>query len=406
VRHHLTNLPGSGATVIAASGSRVLDVGGVQAGAYEVKGKKYWYKPSASGPVTFTTRDAGQLVSHGAFIALDDLSQRLAGGDVYIKRALAATLSASGGNPDSNNAYAAGDFEANTLFGNIATAQDYASYLQNASVINALIAAEPTSAFSAGWTITFARVLELGLDRRRKSDWLGGWGAFLDETADGKIDGTAFAPGNVFLELDPETNERLFVFVDADGALLGVLGDTIDTASKDVIEGTSGNDEIIVNIDTVALTASHTLNGAAATAGNHKIRVAALIDGAGGDDVIRGGDLGNDLLGGAGADILVGGKLDDWLLGGEGDDRLFAGAAGNITFTLGDATAENAALALDGGNGDYLDGGAGDDALYGARGSDWLSGGDGADRILGGAGGDTRNCVAVNDNKLACGLAA
>lgn len=63
-------------------------------------------------------------------------------------------------------------------------------------MINALIAAEPTSAFTAGWTITFARVLELGLDRRWKSDWLGGWGAFLDETADGKIDRSAFANDN------------------------------------------------------------------------------------------------------------------------------------------------------------------------------------------------------------------
>jgi hypothetical protein len=116
--------------VIAASGSRVLDVGGVQAGAYEMKGKKYWYKPSASGPVTFSTKDASQLVNHGAFIALSDLSERLMGGDVYIKRAVAATMAQSGGNRFAAG-YAAGDFEANTLFGNIATAQDYAQYLQN-----------------------------------------------------------------------------------------------------------------------------------------------------------------------------------------------------------------------------------------------------------------------------------
>ncbi len=86
--------------VIAASGSRVVDVGGVQAGAYEVKGKKYWYKPDASGAVTFTTKDAGQLVNHGAFIALDDLNQRLVGGDVYIKRAVAATVANAGGDDE------------------------------------------------------------------------------------------------------------------------------------------------------------------------------------------------------------------------------------------------------------------------------------------------------------------
>ncbi len=42
------------------------------------------------------------------------------------------------------------------------------------------------------WTITFARVLELGLDRRWKSDWLGGWAAFLDETADGGANDNEF----------------------------------------------------------------------------------------------------------------------------------------------------------------------------------------------------------------------
>ncbi len=61
--------------VIAASGSRLTDVGGVQAGAYEVKGKKYWYKPNGGGPITFVTKDAAQLVNHGAFIALYDLSE-------------------------------------------------------------------------------------------------------------------------------------------------------------------------------------------------------------------------------------------------------------------------------------------------------------------------------------------
>ncbi|HCK83377.1 MAG TPA: hypothetical protein DHW63_02310 [Hyphomonadaceae bacterium] len=137
--------------VIAASGSRLIDVGGVQAGAYEVKCKKYWYKPNGAGPVTFTTKDPGQLVNHGAFIALYDLSERLGGGDVYIKRAVAATMAMSGGNRNAAG-YAAGDFEANTLFGNIATAQSYAHYLQNPAIINALMSADQQSAFTAGWT--------------------------------------------------------------------------------------------------------------------------------------------------------------------------------------------------------------------------------------------------------------
>ncbi len=99
------------------------------------------------------------------------------GGDVYIKRALSATLAAAGGDANLDTAYSAGAFEMATLLGNIATAQSYGEYLQNPAVINALIAAEPSSAFTAGWVITLARVLEMGLDRRWKSDWIGGLAA-------------------------------------------------------------------------------------------------------------------------------------------------------------------------------------------------------------------------------------
>ena len=66
------------------------DAGAVQVGAYESKGKMFWYKPAEGADVTFKTSDAGELINHGGFLALADLSERLVGGDVYIKRALAA----------------------------------------------------------------------------------------------------------------------------------------------------------------------------------------------------------------------------------------------------------------------------------------------------------------------------
>jgi hypothetical protein len=171
--------------VVAASGAHVFDAGGVRAGSYLIKGDNFRYHAFGGAPMSFNTKDASQLINHGAFVALTDLSTRLVGGDVYVKRALSATLAQAGGDADAYRAYAAGAFEAQTLLGNIATAQDYASYLQNASVINALIAAEPESAFAVEWIVSFARVMELGLDKRWASDWTGGWGAFLDESADG-----------------------------------------------------------------------------------------------------------------------------------------------------------------------------------------------------------------------------
>ncbi len=69
------------------------------------------------------------------------------------------------------------------------------------------------------------------------------------------------------------------------GAFIGyILGGLIGTASKDAITGTAAADTLTVNGAAIALTAAHTLNGVAATAGAHTIRVAALIDGGAGDE--------------------------------------------------------------------------------------------------------------------------
>ena len=59
-------------------------------------------------------------------------------------------------------------------------AQDYQNYLNNREAINALIAANPDSAFAAGWIATFARVNDLGLNQCNASDFLGGLVGYLD----------------------------------------------------------------------------------------------------------------------------------------------------------------------------------------------------------------------------------
>ena len=80
------------------------------------------------------------------------------------------------------------------------------------------------------------------------------------------------------------------------------------------------------------------------------------IDGAGGDDIITGSNLGDHLIGGAGNNTLNG--LD-------GDDTLdVSGSSGTNT----------------------LNGGAGDDTLIGGTGDDTLNGGGGNDTLYGGGG--------------------
>lgn len=88
-----------------------------------------------------------------------------------------------------------------------------------------------------------------------------------------------------------------------------------------------------------------------------------VIDGAGGNDNITGGNLADQLYGGAGNDTLSGLTGNDYLSGGAGDDN------------------------LNGGDGDdLLEGGEGNDALDGGRGADVLRGGAGNDTLGGAAG--------------------
>lgn len=96
-----------------------------------------------------------------------------------------------------------------------------------------------------------------------------------------------------------------------------------------------------------------------------------VIDGGGGDDVIRVGGGDDVIRGGAGDDQLFSLGGTDALYGGDGDDELFAGGSGA---------------------GDSLDGGDGADQLHGSTYADVFIGGLGIDTVFyGGA-------VAVNIN--------
>src|SRR5262249_34817875 len=162
--------------------------------------------------------------------------------------------------------------------------------------INAAIAAEPQSAFAVGWLMTLARASELGLDKRGVSDWVGGWNVFMDEEKGGAIDGDAFTPANLSMSLDPNSRSRIFSFSDGAGGFLGKVGDTIAAGDKTQVTATSGNDSITVSVDTISNTTGLTIDGAAANGSAKKINIAAVIDAGAGDDTVRAGDLGNDVL--------------------------------------------------------------------------------------------------------------
>jgi Ca2+-binding RTX toxin-like protein len=375
--------------VLRLTGSRLVDGTQVRVGSYGTFKQDFVYRETVgpqAGQHTLRTKDPQEVLTYGSAMALADMVPRLQGGDVFVKRALAATLTNSSVITFPNHPGFAGTFEIEALFGNLATARDYRAYRQNAANIDALVKAEPSSEFAATWIATLARAYELGLHRRAATDWAGGWTAFLDEALDGRIDGNAFLPTNLSFTINPATGERLFAFFDADGNHLGNLGDTIDTSSTDDIAGTSGADTIEMNGGTLTNTTGLTINGTLANGSPYEISVAASINAGEGNDLVIASRLGNEVSGGDGNDTLIGSDLDDWIMGDAGDDRIFAGYAWHV-FTDGDAAGTAAALNTHG-NGDFVDGGDGNDILYGTRGSDWLMGGGGADLILGGAGAD------------------
>ena len=254
--------------VFTATGSTLLDPAAVQSGSYGMIKKEFVYRPTGGGPgqgnitARFNGKAAAQdLLTHGTYLGINSMLGQLAGGDVYIKRAIAASLANTTGNPDSNAAGAAGDFDLNTLLGDISTAQDYSSYIDNATTINALIAADPYTVFSATWITTLARAGELGLTRRSYTDWIGGYTVFLDEAIDGRIDQVSAIASNISQGIDAETGQRYWGITLADGTFAGFVEDTIEVGSQTTIEASAGADVIDLRSGQLADQRGFTVNG-------------------------------------------------------------------------------------------------------------------------------------------------
>ncbi|MFC3792578.1 Calx-beta domain-containing protein [Sphingobium agri] len=255
-------------SLLNATGSMLLDPESVQSGSYGMRKKKYTYRPvgggSDRGDITASfsgSKGAEKLIKHGTYLALSDMVGQLAGGDIYIKRALASSVLNAGGNPNSNSAGAAGQFEMTTLLGDISVAGDYGSYLSNSTAINALIAADPETSFAAGWLITLARAGELGLNKRASTDWIGGFQTFLDEARDGALDGIGLNVSQMGFGIDDTTGLRYWSVSDSDDSILGFIEDTIEAGSQTTITGTSGTDVIDLRTGLLADQRGYTVNG-------------------------------------------------------------------------------------------------------------------------------------------------
>jgi Ca2+-binding RTX toxin-like protein len=158
------------------------------------------------------------------------------------------------------------------------------------------------------------------------------------------------------------------------------------------VDGTAGNDTIIVNVSDSLLMVS--VNGSPQSFTLLTLNVISINSGDGDDSVfvdpavtvrctIDGGTGDDTLTGGSGNDTILGGDGNDSLSGGYRDDSML-GEAGNDT--------------LEGDDGyDSLFGGAGNDSIIGGRRRDQLHGGTGEDTLFGGKHRDTLTGDADRD---------
>lgn len=300
---------------------------------------------------------ADEAVEWGILKAVDQT--KISGGNLFRKRALLTSPATTVG----------------ALLGDLQVSYDYELYMLNREAINSLIEADPNSEFSAAWITTLARANELGLNKFQLSDFYGGLQGFVNSVSQS---GTTVS---IAYEKYRFRNDDYWQLISDAGDDFNILPngyyDSID------FKGTAIADIGYHNVWTQA---------PSMTAGNDLADWSKLInvfpsgfnvDGLGGDDILLGGYLADNIRGSAGFDWINGDSGNDVIDGGGDDDVL-----------IGDAGSDRISGGL--GN-DYLAGGSGDDyffdanrtwGLYGNAGNDILVGGAGLDSLYGDDGDD------------------
>ena len=205
----------------------------------------------------YKNHDWGDEARRSAFgavaqIAIEEIidSVSVVGGDPVIRRAFNASRAAS----DTFG-------ESISLGFDLQVAKDYRYYLENTSLINALIAAAPSSQLAMSWVITLQRANELGLNNATWDEFRGGFFAHLvDRGLGDKINWTP--------DIDPAEHDTLVLrHLNHTVSLDNVFGPGM--SKREV--GTSGADTVDFWLDTQP----------------YSVRT---YDGGAGNDVIAGGN--------------------------------------------------------------------------------------------------------------------
>ena len=235
--------------VLDATGGKLFDPLAVQSGNYGTRGSNFVYRPISTQDnnaitQTFSGKNASsRLPGYGIFVGLTDPDFKIVGGDVYVKRAVYNTFEM--GRLDPTN------FDQSVLIGNINAARVYENYLSNSGLVDVLTLANPNSVFAIETAINFARAVELGLTRRHRSDWFGGFSVLLTE-AKTNSDGALFR-----FNFDASSGQISRQIILGEFA----LGDTIDVAGQSTIQSTSASDLIDLRSAKLADQRAYTVNG-------------------------------------------------------------------------------------------------------------------------------------------------
>ncbi len=261
-------------------------------------------------------------------VALDVLQHtEVIGGDLLLKRAHQNSPSnipetqAGGGAPGQSQISGAAQLV--TMSADLRVAQDYENYLNNREAINALMAAYPESAFTAGWIATFARVNDLGLNHMSASDFLGGLVGWLDSVSKA---GLGAAAANATVSRGVGNTVVVEIKIPNGAEVPGALSVFADhmTVSSDA----SGQTLQFIVDSGFSASGTQYIGGGASGAAGHDILV-----GSAADDSIGGGQGWDFIDGGAGSDHLYGEDGSDILRGGLGNDDL-QGGLGNDTYVF------------------------------------------------------------------------
>jgi Ca2+-binding RTX toxin-like protein len=238
-------------TVLDAAGGRLQNPAAVSAGNYGMRKSDFVYRPVSTrdtDAISFRISSkqkgaAGKITGYGIYQGLTDPDFQIVGGSNYIKRAIYATLEAQGAS--------ASNFDSAALMGNIASAQAYQNYLGNSAIVNALVSAESDSVFALETAVTLARAVELGLTKRHRSDWFGGFTTLLDDAG--------VNAANVAFDFDYDTHSDQVSRTISVGEY--VLVDTIDVAAQTTIETGEFADTIDLRSGQLTNQIGYTVNG-------------------------------------------------------------------------------------------------------------------------------------------------